>query len=65
MSDPRLQAGDTIAIGGGSLVAYANLSGLLTPILTAIFLLLSIAWLLWRMVDRARHGPVKGDGDGE
>lgn len=65
VSDPRMQAGDAAAIGGGTLVLMADASGKLVPIFTAIFLLLSILWLLWRMIDRARHGPNIGDDDGE
>lgn len=65
VSDPRMQAGDAVAIGGGTLVLYANAAELLVPIFTAVFLLLSIAWLLWRMVDRLRHGPNAENSDGE
>lgn len=65
VSDPRMQAGDAVAIGGGTLVLMADASEKLVPIFTALFLLLSIMWLLWRMYDRARNGPKLDDGDGE
>lgn len=63
MSDPR--AVDAVAIGTGSLAAYGQLAGHLAPILSVLFLLLSIAWLLWRMVDRALHGHPKNGEDDE
>lgn len=51
---------DYAALGSGttgSLAQYSDWAGQLTPILSFAFVLLSIAWLLWRMVDRLRFGP--------
>lgn len=64
VSDPRAVTVDAAAIGGGLLVVWANAAERLVPILTAIFLLLSILWLLWRMVDKVRgRAPVADEGD--
>lgn len=65
MSDPRVQAGDVVAIGGGALVLWADAAEKLVPIFTAIFLLLSIAWLIWRMIDRVIQGPKEADDGGD
>lgn len=56
--------GDAIALTGGgaaSLAQWSDLAGQVTPILSAVFVLLSILWLIWRMVDRARFGPQGAD----
>jgi hypothetical protein len=55
MSDPRASL-DVAAIGGGTLAIWGQIAGHLAPILSVIFLLLSIVWLAWRMIDRAIHG---------
>lgn len=58
--------GDALALAGGSaasLVQWSDFAGQVTPILSAIFVLLSILWLLWRMIDRARFGPSAGRDD--
>lgn len=48
-------------VGGGASLAYwSELAGQLTPILSFIFLLMSIVWLGWRMWDK-RFGK-KSDG---
>lgn len=55
--------GDALALVGGSagtLAQWSDLAGQLTPILSAAFILLSLVWLGWRMVDRFRYGPRKG-----
>jgi hypothetical protein len=52
--------GDGFALASGgvaSLAQWSALAGQVTPILSALFVLLSIAWLLWRMIDRLRFGP--------
>lgn len=57
---------DYASIGGGYLGAFAYYADLMTPILSALMLFLSVVWLLWRMVDRWRHGPRhKGAHDGD
>jgi hypothetical protein len=60
--DPR-HAGDALALAGGvsgmTLAQWSDLAGQLTPILSALFLFLSILWLAWRAVDRFRYGPTK------
>lgn len=57
---------DYASISGGYLSAIAYYADLMTPILSALMLSLSVVWLLWRMVDRVRHGPAaKGGRDGD
>ena len=58
--------GDGIALTGGgaaSLAQWSDLAGQVTPILSALFVLLSILWLVWRMLDRWRFGPSSGGGE--
>ncbi|MFA5580499.1 MAG: hypothetical protein WDA25_00940 [Paracoccaceae bacterium] len=52
--------GDAALIGAGYLGTAAYYADVFTPILTAIMVLLSIIWMLWRMLDRVRHGPKGG-----
>lgn len=52
--------GDMALIGAGYLGGAAYYADLLTPILTAIMVTLSIIWMLWRMLDRVRNGPKCG-----
>ncbi len=60
--------GDAVALTGGgaaSLAQWSDFAGQVTPILSALFVLLSILWLLWRMLDRVRFGPSHSGNDGE
>lgn len=61
MIDERTKhIGDAIAVAGGgfgTLTQWSDLAGQVTPILSLVFVGLSILWLMWRMVDRVRFGP--------
>lgn len=60
MPETAKRVGDGIALAGGSfgtLAQWSEVSGQIAPILSAVFLLLSVAWILWRMLDRVRFGP--------
>lgn len=48
---------------GGSLAATSEIAGHLTPILSALFIFLSILWLFWRAFDRVKHGPRRGSDE--
>ncbi len=64
IEDPK-RIGDAAAFvggGAGTLAQWSELAGVLTPIFSAAFILISILWLLWRMLDRWRFGP-RGRGD--
>jgi hypothetical protein len=52
---------DAATISGGYLGAIAYYADVVAPILSAVMLLLSIIWLLWRMWDRYQQGPRFGD----
>lgn len=65
--DRARHVGDALALTGGSagtLAQWSDIAGQLTPILSAAFVLLSIAWLAWRMIDRVRFGPNQARDDG-
>ena len=57
---------DYAALGSGSagtMAQWSDLAGQITPILSALFVALSIAWLMWRMIDRLRFGPKRGSDE--
>ncbi|BBC72931.1 conserved hypothetical protein [Altererythrobacter sp. B11] len=65
--DRAKHVGDALALSGGTagtLAQWSDLAGQLTPILSAGFVLLSILWLMWRMLDRLRFGPSSSRDDG-
>lgn len=70
MTVDRLKhTGDIVAYAGGSvgsLAYWSEVAGQLTPIVSVLFVVLSILWLLWRMIDRLRFGPSakREDSDG-
>lgn len=68
MMDQQLKHyGDIAAVGSGAgwtLAQWSDFAGQMTPILSALFLLASLLWLGWRMLDRVRFGPNRGRDDG-
>lgn len=68
MSDPEAmkRLGDataTTATGAATAVTLTDMStlaGHLTPILTAIVMMLTIVWWIWRAWDRVKYGPRRG-----
>ena len=64
--DHAKRLGDVVAYvggGAGTLGQWSDFAGAVTPILSALFILLSIVWLLWRMFDRVRLGPRRRDDE--
>lgn len=56
--------GDMLALTWGALGTFAwwaRLASILTPILSMIFVAISILWLCWRIFDRVKYGPSMGD----
>lgn len=61
--------GDLAAVGvggGASLAFWTDLATAGTVFLTFIGALMSVVWLTWRVIDRARFGPAqkRGGDDG-
>lgn len=61
MTEATKHAIDAAATTSGIAAATANWLNWLPDLLSAIFLSLSIIWILWRMWDRYKHGPMRKD----